>query len=203
MLVLASSSPRRQELLRNAGIPFTVEPADIDETPLAGEGPYALAERLACGKARAVHRRRPANYVLGADTVVVVDETMLGKPRDAAEAESMLQTLSGRTHRVITGVCLISPAGDGGRDEVQENESRKKEAREDVRSETTVVTVQNLSDDEIRAYVTTGDSFDKAGGYGIQGFASRWVPRIEGDYCNVMGLPVALVYAMLRKAGAI
>jgi septum formation protein len=125
---------------------------------------------------------------------VVVDETMLGKPRDAAEAESMLRMLSGRTHRVITGVCLISPT-DGGSEG-----SREKEPREDVRSETTVVTMQNLSDEEIETYVATGDSLDKAGGYGIQGFASRWVPRIEGDYCNVMGLPVALVYAMLRKA---
>lgn len=192
MLVLASASPRRHELLNNAAIPFIAQPADLDETPLSGEAPRVLAERLAQEKARAVHRSRPRDWVLGADTVVVVDEVMLGKPRDSAEAAHMLQLLSGRTHHVITGVCVISPTIFASA-----------KPQEDVRSEMTTVTMQKLSDDEIRAYVVTGDSLDKAGGYGIQGVASRWVPRIEGDYCNVMGLPVSLVYTMLRAAGAL
>jgi septum formation protein len=198
MIVLASASPRRQELLRNAAIPFTVEAADIDETPLVGEGARVMAERLASGKARTVSRRQPDSYILGADTVVVVDETMLGKPRDAKEAEQMLRRLSGRKHRVITGVCLISPTGNE-----RPGHAREGRSREDVRSESTIVTMGNLSDDEIKAYVATGDPFDKAGGYGIQSVASRWISRIEGDYNNVMGLPVALVYAMLKEHKAV
>jgi septum formation protein len=193
MLVLASASPRRQELLRNAGIPFTVQPADIDETPLAWEFPRECAKRLAREKAQTVHKRQPQDYVLGADTVVVVDDAMLGKPRDADDAVRMLRLLSGRTHHVTTGVCLITPTGGGP----------LAVAGEDVFSETTVVTMCELSDEEIKAYVATGDSMDKAGAYGIQGIPSRWIPRIEGDYTNVMGLPVALVYDRLRKRGAI
>jgi septum formation protein len=186
MLVLASASPRRQELLRNAGIPFSVQAAGIDETALPGESPRSCAERLARDKARAISRLWPQEYVLGADTIVVVDGAMLGKPRDAADAARMLRMLAGRTHQVITGVCLTKPA-----------------ATEDIRSEITSVTMRELSDDEIQTYVATGEPMDKAGGYAIQGIASRWIPRIEGDYCNVMGLPVSLVYQMLRDAGAI
>lgn len=193
MLVLASSSPRRQELLRNAAIAFTVQAADIDETPMDGEEPRAMVERLAREKARTIFRLRPHDYVLGADTAVIVNGEMLAKPRDSAEAVHMLRLLSGRMHQVITGVCVVAPA----------YAASPQAPREDVRSERTVVTMKELSDEEIEAYVATGDSFDKAGGYGIQGVASRWIPRIEGDYCNVMGLPVALVYEMLREAGAI
>src|SRR5580700_5235954 len=113
MIVLASASPRRQELLRNAGIPFTVQPADIDESPLAGESPRDCAERLARGKALTVFENRSQNYVLGADTIVVVDDIILGKPRDAGDAARMLRLLSGRRHAVITGVCVVSPVVSG------------------------------------------------------------------------------------------
>jgi septum formation protein len=187
MIVLASASPRRQELLRNAGIPFTVQPADINETPLAGESPRACAERLAREKALAVWQNRSQVYVLGADTIVVVDGAILGKPRDRDDALRMLRLLSGRTHVVITGVCLVGPVSSN----IQ------------IAAEITFVTMCEVTDDEIRDYVATGEPMDKAGAYAIQGIASRWIPRIEGDYSNVVGLPVALVYAMLRERGAI
>ena len=195
MIVLASASPRRQELLRNAGIPFTVQPADIDETPRAGESPRECAERLAREKALAVWRARPQDFVLGADTIVGVDEAILGKPVDPADAVRMLRLLSGRVHRVITGVCLVR-AGDS-RDLLRAAELARTE------SETTLVAMNALSEDEIRKYVTSGEPEDKAGAYAIQGMASRWIPRIEGDYSNVVGLPVALVYRMLREQGGI
>jgi septum formation protein len=194
MLVLASFSPRRQELLRNAGIPFTVYPANIPELPLAGEHPRACAERLAREKARATLRQQAGNVVLGADTIVVVDDEILGKPRDQADARRMLRRLSGRTHQVITGVCLVRPPLGTGNQKVGTG-------FEDTRSETTLVTMTNLSDDDIQAYIATGEPMDKAGAYAIQGIASRWIPRIEGDYCNVVGLPVALVHRMLQEHG--
>jgi septum formation protein len=187
MLVLASASPRRQELLRNAGISFMVQPADVDETPLPGEPPRECAERLARDKALAVWRLRPQDVLLGADTIVVVDEAILGKPIDPADAARMLRQLSGRVHRVITGVCVVEAAGTGENPELR------------TASETTLVTMNDLSDDEIREYVATGEPMDKAGAYAIQGMASRWIPRIEGDYSNVVGLPVALVYRMLSE----
>jgi septum formation protein len=193
MLVLASASPRRQELLRNAGIAFIVQASGIDETPVKGESPRSCAERLARDKARAISRIRPEDYVLGADTIVVVGEQMLGKPRDATDAVRMLRMLSGRTHEVITGVCVIKPVA--GR--------KWSVASEGVRFESTLVTMGSLSDEEIHAYVATGEPMDKAGGYAIQGIASRWIPRIEGEYSNVMGLPVSLVYRMLREASAL
>jgi septum formation protein len=195
MLVLASASPRRQELLRSAGIPFTVEPANIDETPRAGEAAHQCAERLAREKALAVWRTRPQDCVLGADTIVVVDDAILGKPVDAADAARMLRVLSGRVHRVITGVCLVR-SGDS-RDLLNAGELARSG------SETTLVTVNALSEDEVREYVASGEPMDKAGAYAIQGMASRWIPRIEGDYSNVVGLPVALVYRMLREQGGI
>ena len=185
MIVLASASPRRQELLRNAGILFTVQPADIDETLLAGESPRDCAERLAREKALAVFQSRPQDFVLGADTIVVVDDLILGKPRDAGDAMRMLRLLSGRIHEVITGVCLASPGSNT------------------TVSEATLVTMCAIPDDEIRAYVATGEPMDKAGAYAIQGLASRWIPRIEGDYSNVVGLPVAVVYRMLRERGVV
>jgi len=193
MLILASGSPRRQELLRNAGISFTVQAADIDETPLAGEAPRECAERLAREKAVAVWRMHPQDVVLGADTIVVVDEVILGKPRDAEDASRMLRLLSGRTHTVTTGVCVVGP-GDRGQGSGVSNSRTS--------SETTLVTMCEISDEEIREYVATGEPMDKAGAYAIQGRASRWIPRIEGDYSNVVGLPVALVYGMLRERGA-
>lgn len=194
MLVLASASPRRQELLRHAGIPFTVSPANIPEIPLAGESPRACAERLAREKAQAIFRQRPGQPVLGADTVVVVDGDILGKPRDPADARRMLRLLSGRTHQVTTGVCLAGPSLRTGNQKLETG-------FEDTRSETTLVTMTTLSEQEIGAYITTGEPMDKAGAYAIQGIASRWIPRIEGDYFNVVGLPVALVFRMLRENG--
>jgi septum formation protein len=185
MLILASASPRRQELLRNAGVPFTVHPADIDETPQPGESPRSCAERLAREKALAVHRHRPQDFVLGADTIVVVDEMILGKPRDENDAARMLRMLSGRTHEVITGICLAALNALH------------------VSASETLVTMSAISDDEIRAYIATGEPMDKAGAYAIQGIASRWIPRIEGDYSNVVGLPISQVYAMLRESGAL
>ena len=188
MIVLASASPRRQELLRAAGIAFVAQAADIDETPLAGESARECAERLARAKALAVWQERPQGLVLGADTVVVVDEKILGKPVDTADAGRMLRMLSGRVHAVITGVCIARARDQGsGISEVKTS------------SEITLVTMNSISDEEIRDYVATGEPMDKAGAYAIQGMASRWIPRIEGDYSNVVGLPVALVWRMLRE----
>jgi septum formation protein len=200
MLVLASASPRRHELLRNAGISFAVQVADVNETPLPGEGARECAERLAREKALKVWRARPQDVVLGADTVVVVDGTILGKPADGDDATRMLRMLSGREHHVITGVCLVGPKSRGQGSEARGHESKHSDH---VRtgSETTVVTMSEISDKEIVDYVATGEPMDKAGAYAIQGIASRWIPRIEGDYSNVVGLPVALVYRMLRKDG--
>jgi septum formation protein len=181
MLVLASASPRRQELLRNAGIASEVQPAHINEDPLPGEDAKACAERLAREKALAIAKKRPNDPVLGADTVVVIDDQNLGKPIDAADAARMLRSLSGRHHRVITGVCLVV------------------NGQSSVASETTLVTMSEISESEIADYVATGEPMDKAGAYAIQGIASRWIPRIEGDYTNVVGLPIALVYRMLQK----
>jgi septum formation protein len=195
-LVLASASPRRQELLRNAAIAFTVHAADVDETPREGEAAQACAERLAREKALVAFRAHPGDYVLGADTLVVVEGKILGKPRDETDAARMLRLLSGRSHHVITGVCLIGPAlRTGGRNRSSDFQ--------DIRSETTLVTFGEMSDQEIRDYVATGEPMDKAGAYAIQGKASRWITRIEGDYCNVVGLPVALLYRMLQEHGAI
>ena len=210
MIVLASASPRRRELLRNAGIPFVVHPANIDEKLLAGVAPQDFAQRLAREKALAVFQNRSQDYVLGADTIVVVDDTILGKPRDADDAARMLRSLSGRTHAVITGVCVVGPANSGQRavdsrsqSTSTENDRRVITAFERIAFETTLVTMCEVSDEEIRDYVATGDPMDKAGAYGIQGVASRWISRIEGDYCNVVGLPVALVYAILRGRGVV
>jgi septum formation protein len=183
MLVLASASPRRQELLRNAGVAFEVHPAHIPENPLSDESAQDCAERLALAKAMAIAQKRPSDVVLGADTVVVVEGRLFGKPYDGDDAARMLRLLSGREHRVITGVCLVV----GG--------------QAAVGSETTCVTMAKLSEQEIADYIATGEPMDKAGAYAIQGIASRWIPRIEGDYSNVVGLPVALVWRMLREKG--
>jgi septum formation protein len=194
MLVLASASPRRQELLRNAGIAFTVHPANIPEVPLSGESPRACAERLAREKARAVFRQQPGKLVLGADTIVVIDAEILGKPRDQADAARMLRLLSGRTHEVITGVCLVGA--------LRTEDQKLETGFEDTRSETTLVTMTALSDEDLHSYIANGEPMDKAGAYAIQGMASRWIPRIDGNYFNVVGLPVALVQRMLQEHGA-
>jgi septum formation protein len=202
MLVLASASPRRQELLRNAGIEFTVQPADVDENPLPDEPPRDCAERLAREKALAVWKTRPQDAVLGADTIVVVDACILNKPMDAADAARMLRRLSGRTHEVITGVCLVKPAAPDRLPAVSrrhENGYAKETALQvEVTSQSTLVTMSALLENEIQEYIATGEPMDKAGAYAIQGRASRWIPRIEGDYTNVVGLPVAFVYRLLR-----
>jgi len=181
MLVLASASPRRQELLRNAGITFEVQPAHIIEDPLPGESAKDCAKRLAQEKAQSIAKRHPHDVVLGADTVVTIDNQLLGKPTDAEDAARMLSLLSGRNHQVITGVCLAL------------------NGHISVASETTLVTVNELTEKEINDYVASGEPMDKAGAYAIQGIASRWIPKIEGDYFNVVGLPVALVFRMLRE----
>lgn len=205
MLVLASASPRRQELLRSAGIPFTVQAADVDETPLPGEGARECGERLAREKALKVWRTRQQDLVLGADTVVVVDGANLGKPVDSEDAARMLRLLAGRTHEVITGVCLVKavPSTEYRVPSACRSSSRDQPfaAHPDVStsSDTTLVTMSEMSDREILDYVATGEPMDKAGAYAIQGIASRWIPRIEGDYSNVVGLPVALVHRMLRE----
>src|SRR5258708_1505145 len=170
MIVLASASPRRQELLRNAGIPFTVQSADIHEMPLAGDASRVCAERLAREKALSVFQRQSGNYVLGADTIVVVGDTILGKPRDADDAVRMLRLLSGRTHSVITGVCVVGPAASGQLPVVSKTETA---------SETTLVTFCDLSDDEIRDYVATAEPMHKAEPYALQGVASRWIPSVH------------------------
>ena len=196
-LILASASPRRQELLRAAGIAVTVQPTNIPEFPLDGEAARVFAERLAREKAWAIFKQRPTDFVLGADTVVVVDKEILGKPRNPADAERMLRRLSGRSHEVTTGVCVMGPKTNTPAN------PKPEPALGDTRSETTTVTMAGLTDEEIRAYVASGEPMDKAGAYAIQGMASRWIPRIEGDYSNVVGLPVALVYRMLKEAGGI
>jgi len=180
LLILASASPRRAELLRNAAIDFTVEPAHVAEQPFPNEKPVDYARRLAREKARAVFARNPDSAVLGADTVVVVDEHLLEKPADQRDAARMLRLLSGRMHQVITGVCLVA------------------QCFEPTEAEITQVVFSPLSDDEIADYVQTGEPMDKAGAYAIQGIASRWVEHIEGCYFNVVGLPVSRVYRMLK-----
>ncbi len=183
-LILASASPRRSELLRDAAIQFTVEPAHVPEEPLPGETPVAYAQRLACDKARVVHARHPDSAVLGADTVVLVDGHLLEKPADQNDAARMLRLLSGRTHHVVTGVCLVAPGF------------------EQTEAEITQVLFSQLSEGEIAYYIDTDEPLDKAGAYAIQGIASRWVERIEGCYFNVVGLPLPRVYRMLRRAEA-
>jgi len=220
MLVLASASPRRRELLTQAGFTFHVHPAHIPEDPRPNEDPIAYVIRLAREKAEAVFAaltqnpvqsagendkrqgttsvvpQKPQNearalapegstaesiIVLGADTTVTIDNQILGKPENAADAARMLRQLSGRTHRVITGVAIVTAT------------------RTEVAAEVTGVTFLTLSDDEIAAYIATGEPMDKAGAYAIQGRAARWIPRITGDYSNVVGLPIALVTTLLES----
>jgi septum formation protein len=190
MLILASASPRRQELLRNANIEFSVRPANITEMRLPAEAPESYVRRLAREKAQAIAGKIVVgDVVLGADTEVVLDlrrGTPLGKPRDREDAARMLRLLSGRSHYVLTGVCLVWKDAS---DQLQSADA----------CETTSVYFQQISEEEILSYVATDEPIDKAGAYAIQGIASRWIPLIEGCYFNVVGLPVPLVYRMLRE----
>jgi septum formation protein len=179
-IVLASASPRRAELLRAAGIDFDVHPANVDETLAAGEPPSEYVSRLAEAKARLVYERDVRRIVLAADTAVVVDEHVLGKPQDDADAARMLRMLSGRSHQVLTAVSVFHPG-----------------QIVDTRIDTTTVEFASLSDVDIAWYVSSGEPMDKAGAYAIQGLASRFVTRIDGSYSNVVGLPVALVFQMV------
>ena len=181
-LVLASASPRRAELLRAAGFVFDVQPADVDERVRAGEAPAAYASRVADAKADAVIPSAGDRIVLAADTIVVIDGLILGKPVDGADAARMLRLLSGRRHQVLTAVTAARP----GRIRLTCVES-------------TDVEFLALNPDEIAWYVATGEPADKAGAYGVQGLASRFVVRIDGSYSNVVGLPVSRVYSMLHE----
>jgi len=182
-LILASQSPRRRELLATAGILFTVRVREVEEIRAPGELPDAYVRRLAHAKAEAAWEDR-AEIVLGADTIVVLGDVLgqyvLEKPRDAADARAMLGRLAGREHTVITGICLRHPRGS------------------QIDSSTTRVRFSPLTDDEIDAYVATGEPMDKAGAYGIQGLASKFVERVDGCYFNVIGLPLSQVYRYLK-----
>ena len=198
-LILASASPRRRELLAQAGYAFSVEAADVDESVRTGETPEAYVRRLAEEKAQAVFTKHAGAQfatassswvgsseapllVLGADTTVVCDGEILAKPADAVDAKRMLRSLSGRTHQVLTGVAVVVLAGTASAVEV------------------TDVTFSNIPEAELDLYCATHEPLDKAGAYGIQGYAARWIPRIDGDYFNVMGLPIARVVRLLEDA---
>jgi septum formation protein len=184
VLILASSSPRRQQLLRDAGIEIEVRPAHVTEERTTGEDPVQYACRLAREKALAVARKSPGRYVLGADTIVVVDDEVLEKPRNAEDAARMLRLLSGRAHHVTTAVSLLDPSG-----------------RSDTRFSTARVHFRKLEEPEIQRYIESGEPMDKAGAYAIQGGAAAWIQRVEGEYANVVGLPLSLVKEMLREEG--
>jgi len=181
-IILASASPRRRALLGQLGIPFDVVPSDVPETPLPGEVPAAFAARVAREKALVVARAFPGAHVLGADTVVIVDHTVLGKPADRDDARRMLSALSARAHQVCTAVALVAPGG----------------AVDAIRVETTVE-FRALSPAEIEAYLDSGEPFDKAGAYAVQGGAAAFVVRLTGSYSNVVGLPMEEVAALLRR----
>ena len=180
-LVLASASPRRAALLREAGIVFEIDAADVDETPLPHEAPIDYVKRLAEAKAMAVAARRPGRLVLGADTTVVLDDEVLGKPRDPGEAAEMLRRLSGRSHRVLTGICLVGVEG-----------------RAETSVASTTVEFLPLDANQIAEYVATGEPMDKAGAYAIQGGARLFVRSLDGELANVIGLPISVVTELLR-----
>lgn len=187
-LILASSSPRRAEVLRDAGIAFEVCATQVDEFPRPGESAHAMVERLAEAKARAAATQLSSmgdSIIIGADTVVELGGEIFGKPRDAADAREMLAALSGRTHHVLTGLFLLRLPDSAIRAAV----------------ESTAVTFASLDRGEIETYVAGGEPMDKAGAYAIQGRAGRYIPAIEGCYFNVVGLPLARLYAFLRELG--
>jgi septum formation protein len=181
-IILASRSPRRAELLSAAGFEFEVLAANVDETPMDVEEPAEYVERLAIEKAKAVLAMRPDARVLGADTTVTIDGEILGKPVDEQDARRMLRLLSGRAHVVHTGVAVASARG------IQSG------------VDTTRVWFDTMTDEDISSYIATGEPLDRAGAYAIQGLASRFIPRIEGSYSNVVGLPVTLVSSILKKS---
>ncbi|MDO3720383.1 Maf family protein [Marinobacter sp. chi1] len=182
-VVLASASPRRSELLQQMGVSFTVQPADVNETPNSGERPDTYVERLAREKALAVFSDYPDALVLGSDTSVVLDDRILGKPHDQSEARTMLKRLSGRSHQVMTSVALVSKSG--------------------CRSLVVVTDVEfrTLSEGEIDAYIASGEPMDKAGGYGIQGLGGIFVRELRGSYSAVVGLPLQETAGLLEQAG--
>ena len=191
MLILASGSPRRRELLTQAGLTVKVEVADIDETAQPGEAPAKYVQRLAVEKAHAVWERHKDEddsdsnspiVVLGADTTVVLDGEILGKPADVADARRMLEQLAGRTHQVLTGIAAISRNATVSEVEI------------------TQVYFDLINERELIHYLASGEPLDKAGAYGIQGYAARWIPKIEGCYFNVMGLPIARTIAVIARA---
>ncbi len=190
-LVLASASPRRREMLSGVGLRFDVLAADIDESVQGdSEAPGPYASRLALEKAQAVHAQRADAHVLAADTVVAIGDassgfTILGKPGNAEEAKEMLRLLSGKEHSVISAFCLLTPKGEVA----------------DAQAIETSVCFRDLSDEEIDAYIDTGEPFDKAGGYGIQGYAQAFISSISGSYSSVVGLPLCQVLLALEKQG--
>ena len=185
-LILASSSPRRAEILTNSGLSFSILSSAVDESPLPGEDPSALVVRLANAKAELAAARAvgPA-IILAADTVVVLDGKILGKPRSSEEALHMLEQLSGRTHSVLTGVALI----------------RLPDAERRQFTESTLVHFRPITEEELAAYLDAEEPYDKAGAYAIQGLAGRFIPRIEGCYFNVVGLPLSHVLSELHSLG--
>jgi len=180
-LILASGSPRRRELLTQAGFLFEVIPADIDETRHPNEAPKDYVRRLALEKAEAIAPRYPDATILGADTTVVLSGEVMNKPTDLADAERMLRALSNKTHQVYTGLAVVTPTAKHSH------------------IETTNVVFREISEDELATYLASGHAQDKAGAYGIQGYAARWIPRIEGDYFNVVGLPLSTVVKLLSQ----
>jgi nucleoside triphosphate pyrophosphatase len=187
-LILASSSPRRAELLRDVGIAFAVCAPQVEEARRPGESVETMVARLAEAKARAAAelvKKDNSAIIIGADTAVELDGELFGKPFDAAHARKILAALSGHTHHVLTGICVLRLPDGATRSAV----------------ETTAVTFAALDGNEIEAYVASGEPFDKAGGYAIQGRAGRYIPRIEGCYFNVVGLPLARLHALLRDLG--
>jgi septum formation protein len=183
-LWLASTSPRRAEILQAVGWPFRSQAPNVDETRAAGEGPVDYVKRLARQKAAAVATQLTEGLVLGADTVVVIDEEILGQPRDANDARRMLQLLRGKWHQVLTGAALVRAGTEGCAI---------------VDHEVTRVRFSQMSDQEIAWYIGTGEPFGKAGAYGVQGRAALFVAEIQGDYFNIVGLPIRLVYELIGK----
>lgn len=187
-IVLASSSPRRKELLEQLGIRFAILPAEVPEIPQAGVSPSEEAQRIACEKAYEVAQKvDDCSVVIGADTMVVINNQILGKPSSSQEAEAMLKTLAGRWHKVITGWCVIRLSDKLVRKGVSESK----------------VFIRELSDDFVRAYVRSGEPMDKAGAYAAQGIGACMISRIEGSYTNVVGLPLAEVVCALEEIGVI
>lgn len=193
-LILASGSPRRAEILNSVGWEFERRGAELDETPVGGETPEEHVRRLAYAKARQVAIRSDRGLVLGADTIVVTAGMLIGKPADEAEAERMIRALSGSWHEVLTGVALVRAAG------IPSFDGEEPTARDSIVDiQTTRVKFSVMTDDEIRFLVRQGDPLDKAGAYAVQAQAALFIEKIDGDYWNVVGLPVSLLYRMISR----